>query len=462
MSSIALDRKPSPTPAVPELPRDALDHIPGTYGWPIVGTTLQTLADPKGFVERCVAKYGPVYRHYSFGRRMITLLGPEANEFVLFDQGKLFSSTHGWGPVLDLLFPRGLMLLDFEEHRLHRKALSVAFKAGPMKSYHESLNRGITSGIAHWLATSPDLRFYPAIKQLTLDLAAVSFLGAEIGTDVEPVKRAFVDMVAASVSVVRRPVPGTQMNRGVKGRRFMIDYFGRQIAPRRAGGGEDIFTQLCKATTEDGALLSPQEIIDHMSFLMMAAHDTLTSSLSSFVYFLTVHREWQHRLREEIRKLGLAKGEPLPYERLNELPLTEMAFKESLRLIPPVPALPRCALRDTEFAGFRIPAGVAVSINPLFTHHMPDVWPDPEKFDPLRFTEEASRARHKYAFVPFGGGAHMCIGLHFAYMQAKCFAFHLLTTAEVSAPPNYQPDWQLWPIPKPRDGMQVKLTKIGT
>ena len=125
-----------------------------------------------------------------------------------------------------------------------------------------------------------------------------------------------------------------------------------------------------------------------------------------------------------------------------------MAFKESLRLIPPVPSIPRCAMRDTEFAGFGMPAGARVDVNPLYTHHMPDVWPEPEKFDPLRFTDEAMRARHKYAFVPYGGGAHMCLGLHFAYMQAKCFAYHLLTTSDVSASPNYRPDWKYWPIPQ--------------
>jgi cytochrome P450 len=460
MPSIALDHRPVITPAISHPSLGALAHIPGTDGWPLFGNTLQLLADPKGTVERFASKYGPVYRTRAFGRRSISLLGPEANEFVLFDQAKQFSSTHGWESVLGLLFPRGLMLLDFDEHRLHRKALSVAFKASPMKSYLEGLNRGIASGIGGWVKTSPDLRFYPAIKKLTLDLAAVSFLGAEIGSDLEAVKRAFVDMIAAAVSVVRRPFPGTQMNRGVKGRQFMIEYFGHQIAARRDGDGEDIFTQLCKTTTDEGALLSPQEIVDHMSFLMMAAHDTLTSSFSSFVYFLTVNPDWQKKLREEAQKLGLVRGRPLPYDRLDDLPLTEMAFKESLRLIPPVPSIPRCAVRDTEFGGFRIPKGARVNVNPLYTHHMPGVWPEPETFNPLRFTDEATRVRHKYAFVPYGGGAHMCIGLHFAYMQAKCFAYHLLTTLDVSAAPNYHPDWKLWPIPQPRDGLQLKLTPL--
>ena len=148
---------------------------------------------------------------------------------------------------------------------------------------------------------------------------------------------------------------------------------------------------------------------------------------------------------------AVSKGEPLPYERLADLPLTEMAYKESLRLNPPAPGVSRCVMRDTEFAGYKFPVGSRVNINSLFTHHMPEVWPEPQKFDPLRFTDEASRGRHKFAFVPFGG-AHMCLGLHFAYMQAKCFAYHFLSTAELSVAPRYKPDWKLWPIPQPRDG----------
>jgi cytochrome P450 len=461
MTAIALDSAPFATPKVPEPPLELLAHIPGTEGWPVVGSTFALLADPKGEMLRMAARFGPVYRERAFGLRTVSLLGPEANEFVLFDQAKVFSSTHGLNRMLERLFPRGLALLDFDEHRLHRKALSVAFKAAPMKSYLESLNRGIAGGIAGWKSRSRDMLFYPAIKQLTLDLAAMSFLGAELGPEVAKLKNAFTDMVAAIVGIVRKPIPGTRMARGVKGRAFMINYFGRQIDARRASDGADIFTQLCKATTDDGAFLAPQQVVDHMSFLMLAAHDTLSSSLASFVFFLSKNREWQDRLRAEIQSLGLSKGEPLPYERLEELPLTEMAFKESLRLITPASLVSRCVMRDTEFAGYKLPAGSRVSVNMLFTHHMPEIWPEPQKFDPLRFTDEASRRRHKFAFVPFGGGAHMCLGLHFAYMQAKCFAYHFLSTSEVSVEPRYEPDWKLWPMPQPRDGLRVSLTPLA-
>src|SRR5437899_8910344 len=375
----------------------SLRHIPGDEGWPFIGRTLHILADPKGEVERMSAKYGPVYRSHVLGETSLTALGPEANELVLFDQQKLFSSTYGWEIVLGRLFPRGLMMLDFEEHRLHRRALSVAFKSGPMKSYLSELDTGILERVTRWRQTPGPMLFYPAMKQLTLDLAATSFLGAGIGPEVDEITRAFVDMVAASVAVIRKPLPGTRMARGVKGRQRIVAYFSEQIPIRRAKGGEDLFSQLCRATHEDGALLSTQDIVDHMSFLMMAAHDTLTSSLTSFVGALAAHPEWQVKLRDEVSSLGVAAGAPTTFDNLEAMPLTEMAFKEALRMKPPVPSMPRRAVRDFSFMGYAIPGGTMVGVNPLFTHHMPDLWPDPDAFDPTRFTEDAQRNRHRFA-----------------------------------------------------------------
>jgi cytochrome P450 len=465
MSAVTFEaRSPTdrtPSSAMTKPPRGALAHIPGDEGPPIVGNTLRILADPKGFVERAAASYGPVYRSRVLGETNVTMLGPEANELILFDQSRLFSSELGWWPVLGQLFPKGLMLLDFDEHRLHRKALSVAFKSGPMKSYLAQLDSGIGARVAEWRAKPGDMLMYPAMKQLTLDLAATSFLGASIGGEMEAVTRAFIDMLAAAIAPVRKPLPFTAMRRGVAGRAFIVDYFSRQIPLRRERDGDDLFSQLCRATHENGALLSTNDIVDHMSFLMLAAHDTLTSSLTSLVWFTAANPHWQDKLRAEVAALGLARDEPLPFEKLEAMPLTEMAFKECMRINPPVPSIPRRAMRDFEFRGFHIPAGSGVNINPLYTHHMPDIWPEPETFDPMRFTDEAQRMRHRFAWVPFSGGAHMCLGLHFAYMQAKCFARHLYANVALSVAPGYKPAWQMWPIPKPKDGLRVTVAPLG-
>jgi cytochrome P450 len=433
-------------------------HIPGEDGAWIVGHTFKQLKDPTAFTREMVAKYGDVYRMRTFGARQIGLMGPEANELLLFDRDKLFSSELGWGPILGKLFPRGLMLMDFEKHRDHRKIMSVAFKTAPMKNYIGGLNDGIARQLPVW-SNGETFKFYPAIKDLTLRLAAPCFLGVEWGPEADKINKAFADMVLAAVAPIRQAIPGTQMYWGVKGREYICAFFAREIDKRRANPGTDMFSQFCVETDENGKGFTDPEIIDHMNFLMMAAHDTMTSSVTSLVWLLGRNPEWQDRLRQEISGLGLGDGH-VTYEMLAKLPLTEMAFKEALRINPPVPGIPRRALREFTFKGYKIPAGAGVGINPMFTHHDPKLWPDPEKFDPLRFTEENSRGRHKYAWVPFSGGAHMCLGLHFAYMQAKVFFAQLLRDYRIELAEGAGDDWQPWPIPRPKDGLPIKLVRL--
>ncbi|HAV81620.1 MAG TPA: cytochrome P450, partial [Erythrobacter sp.] len=336
----------------------------------------------------------------------------EANEMLLMNRDKIFSSEQGWGPILDKLFPRGLMLLDFDHHRADRRALSIAFKPGPMRHYADALNRGIAKRVEEWGGdgSGAQLLFYPSIKELTLDLAADSFIGIPWGPEADRINTAFVDMVQASVAPVRKPLPFTQMKRGVDGRAYLVDYFTRETHRRRAeGGGQDMFSQFATAEYDDGSLMPVDEVVDHMNFLMMAAHDTITSSATSLLWLLAKHPEWQDRLRDEIAAVtggSDASGRPrdLEYDDLGKLDLTEMAFKEALRFVPPVPSMPRRALKSFEYGGYRIPAGAHVGINIHYTHHDEEHWEDPYTFDPMRFTPEQVKARHKYAWVPFGGG----------------------------------------------------------
>jgi len=197
-----------------------------------------------------------------------------------------------------------------------------------------------------------------------------------------------------------------------------------------------------------------------MNFLMMAAHDTLTSSLTSTVYYLGAAPEWQEVLRAEVRGVRAEFGDRIPYEQLDRFEKTEWAFKEAMRLNAPVPALPRRALRDFAFGNHTIPAGTHIGINPMMTHRLPELWPDPDRFDPARFSPEQSKGRHKYAWVPFGGGGHMCLGLHFAYMQAKAFMFELLDKRRIVLREGYEADFRMFPMPKPRDGLPLRLERL--
>lgn len=439
---------------LPKPRRGSLAHLPGEDGLPLIGNTFRVLRDPIAFTDRMVATYGRVYRNTAFGGPSAVLVGPEANELVLFDRDHLFSSEQGWGPLLNLLFPRGLMLMDFDRHRADRRVMSVAFKPQPMRHYAAQLDAGIARRVEQW--PSSTFLVYDAIKSLSLDLAATSFLGVPLGAAADRINHAFIDEVQASVAPVRIPLPGTAMRRGVEARRYLVDFFRSEIPRRRDGDGEDFFSIFCRATDEDGEPLGADAIADHMNFLMMAAHDTITSSATSLILYLGRHPEWQERLRAEIALVG-DEGGSVAFDDLDRLVLCDHAFREALRLMPPVPAIARRALRDFSFGGHAIPAGSFIGINPAYTHRMAEHWPDPDVFDPMRFAPEISRHRHKFAWVPFGGGAHMCIGLHFATMQIRILLAHLLTRYDIVIDAEAGAKWQVFPIPRPRDGLPIRL-----
>jgi cytochrome P450 len=173
-----------------------------------------------------------------------------------------------------------------------------------------------------------------------------------------------------------------------------------------------MFSRLCRARTAEGESLRDAEVLDHMIFLMMAAHDTTTSTLSSLTYELAKHPEWQERVREESRALGVS--EP-GFDELGSLESLGMAVNETLRRYPPLPVIPRVNTADFEFGDFQIPAGCMVVVSPIHTHHMSEWWSDPFRWDPDRFAPtRAEHERHSHLFLPFGGGPHMCLGLRFA------------------------------------------------
>ena len=311
-----------------------------------------------------------------------------------------------------------------------------------------------------------ELKFYPAIKRLTLAIAAEVFLGVALDAEIDQISNDFTDLVAASVAVVRIPVLGRTYARGVQGRARLAAFIRQRIAARRAGEGADLFTQLCHARDEEDKAYSDEEIEDHLIFIMMAAHDTTTSAITTMVYALAKHPEWQERLRHEAlttSKVIKDAGRNAPT--LDDLALMtdiELVFKESLRLYQPLPTIARRSLVEFEIHGQKIPANVPVAVFPIQVHRSPLWWTNPEQFDPERFSPaRAEHRRHAFAWAPFGGGAHMCLGLHFAEMQVKAVMLPLLRSWQWRVPAGYAPDYAYAPIAKPRDGLPIRLTSAN-
>ncbi|RST31338.1 cytochrome P450 [Sphingomonas ginkgonis] len=436
-----------------------LEHIPGKKGLPWVGVLPEAAADPLLFAQRMHQRFGPVHRFYALGEWNVQLVGPEASELLLFDSQRNFSATHGWSRVLGPLFPGGLLLRDFEDHRVHRRAVGSAFKPDLVAAGLQIFENQTRAMIDRVSGTR--LFFYRELREVALEAAALGFLGLSPGADSQEFSLAFTALVSATVAILPGWLPGSSLHRGRTGRRLLEKFINARIAERRIGGGDDLFSQLCIARYDDGTPLTNQEIVDHLIFVLAAAHDTLTSCLASTIYFLAAEPDWQAQVRSECRAAGLYKNDVhANVQLLSELPVTDAVIREALRLNTPAPIIWRRAIRRFEFNGITIPAGTPTATNVLLTHRLPEHWRNPEQFDPHRFLLPAPD-RHRFAWTPFGGGVHMCLGLHHAMLHAKSFLAQLLERNEVVLDPGYSPRWYWWPNCRPLDGLPVTLVRLS-
>ncbi|WP_236791171.1 cytochrome P450 [Amycolatopsis sp. GM8] len=435
-------------------PGSGLEPVLGDAGAPLIGHTLDSMRFGVDFALHQYETYGPVSWMGSFGQRIVVLSGPEATQVALVNRDKAFSQE-GWKFFIERFFHRGLMLLDFEEHHLHRRIMQEAFTRDRLAGYARQFAPVLRDGVARWGDSTP--RLYWTLKRLTLDVATHVFMDMPSGADAKRISRAFVDSVRAPTAIVRAPVPGGRWAAGLAGRRTLERYFAEYLPAKRGAPGDDLFSALCHATGEDGERFSDADVVNHMIFLMMAAHDTTTITSTAAAYHLAKHPEWQERAREESRALG---DDPPDLAALDGLETLDLVIKESLRLTAPVPSLPRQAVRDVAVLGRHVPAGSLVSIAPNTNHYSPAHWTDPRAFDPERFAEGRREDKsHRYAWMPFGGGAHKCIGLHFGTFEVKALLHEMLRAYRWSVPEGYRLRWDYVSLPVPVDGLPVRLTR---
>ncbi len=441
----------------PSTPTRAWSQIPAVPWGDAIRSARRMREDMLGIVSERYERFGPVVRQSQGPMRMVNLFGPDANRALLLDREGIFSAKKSWDLIMGRIFTNGLLLRDGEDHRTHRRLLREAFRTPALQSYLERMNVMLEEMLAGWADEGGDLLAFPRIKSMTLELACRIFLGVQ-GEETSRLNQAFEAAVAASMSLLRLPIPGLEFNRGLKGRRYMIEQFERWIPDRRANEGEDFFSRFCHAVGDDGRPLEDEEIIDHLIFLMMAAHDTTTSSLTSLLYELAANPEWQERVRDEVR----AFGKPvLGYDDQLAMPDTIAVIQETLRRYPPLSTIPRVTTAPFEWAGYEIPKGVMVVIYPIHTHHMREWWTDPFRFDPERFQPgREEQAQHSHSYVPFGGGNHMCLGLRFAEMQIKAVLFQLVQRYRWSVPAGYEMPVQQAPISRPIDGLPLRVERI--
>jgi cytochrome P450 len=367
----------------------------------------------------------------------------------------------GWDLYIGRFFDRGLMLLpDSGDHPRHRRIMQWAFTRSRLAGYVARMDELIADCIETWAepAANGRFKFYPAMKQLSLDIATVMFMDGELGESAD-LLTAFQAAVHAGTAILRFPVPGLSWWKGLRGRAKLEEHFRAKLLAKRAADHDDLFAALCHAHSETGERFDDDDIVNHMIFLMMAAHDTSTVTATGAVYYLAKYPRWQERARAECAALG---GGPLDIAALDSLTTLDMVVKETLRLVTSAPAIIRRTIRDTEIDGYHLPKGVIVTVMPGVHHRLEEYWTEPERFDPDRFIEPRREDKsRRHAYIPFGAGGHRCIGMNFGTYEVKLVLHHLLIRYRMAVRTDYELKWDKSALWFPPDGLPVTLEPRG-
>lgn len=426
----------------------------------MLGRAVAVVRDLQAVCEEHLRLYGPVSRLRLQGQTGLLVTGAELYQRIYLDRDDLFSSEMGYGTQLGDFYPGGLLLKDFDEHKVQRRMMQNAFKVAALDRYLEMMQPAMRRQVAAW-GKAGELVFLEGVRALLLDIAAQCFLGLDdFERDAVRVNALFHELNAGLVSLVRLDLPFLTYGRARRARRKFEAWFAELVAQRRRAGstGDDVLSRLCRETDEAGRLYPVQDVINHAVFLLFAAHDTTTSALTHLAMYLGRDQDLQDRLRAELATLP----EPPSHATAGTLEFTERVFHEILRLHPSVPMMVRRTIRDTEIGGFAVPAHTVLFMPTLVNHRDPRWWTDPDRFDPDRFLPgRAEHRRHPTCYHPFGSGAHKCIGMFFADLVFKTLLWHLLRDWRVHTPPGYAPRLEWVPLPKPADGVPVRLEPLA-
>jgi cytochrome P450 len=458
--------------------------VPGPRGSRWLGMVPQLRQDQLGTFQRAVAEYGDVVRLVvgppGLRRDLYLVTHPDGVEQVLAGDPDGYSKNTPFYGEIAAYLGNGLLTSGGQRWRQQRRTVAPLFSHRRIDGYIDVMadeaarlaDRCAVSGVG-----GAPIDVNAAMVEYTLRTVGRVLFGADVDEAVPVIRATFpilnehVQRRGVSPSRLPRWLPTLGQVRAAAAQRAMYrvvdDIIDRRsgapesdlIAPlaslaprgsrrearllrrrsatnsmsppsssarRVARSDRDLISLLLAARDpETGAPMSHQEVRDQVLIFLLAGHETTSTALTFTMHLLGRYPDVQAAVHREI--VDVLDGRAPHADDIGRLSLTEMAVKEALRLYPPAYSLGRIAEHEVTIAGHRIPAGSIILLSQWATHRRPDLWPDPERFNPARFEPAAEQARARYAYFPFAGGLRGCIGGHFAMAEAVVATATLLT-----------------------------------
>src|SRR5215469_5385994 len=394
---------------------------------------------------------------------------PAGLKRVLLDNVANYPKTDLEQRFFRALFGDGLLSAEPDKWRAHRRLMAPSFSPPSVASYAPAMVECSVEMADAWstLREGAEIDVSNEMTNVTLQIICRAMFGSDGG-----------EMAQVTGSSLSRgadeafnfgildilPIIGPPRVR--KKERMMGEIFApldgaiaRLIEARKANPKPDLLGRLVAALDEEtGAKLSPAEVRDEVLTIFVAGHETTASAMTFAFYVLSQRPDWERRLHAELAEvLG---GRPPTEADLPKLTLTRRIIEETMRLYPPAPGLSaRRAIAADEVAGVRIPKGAQIIVSSWVLHRHRALWDNPEHFDPDRFLPERSAGRHRFAYLPFGGGPRVCIGQAMAMTEAMLILATLAQRFRLHLRPGHQVAIQNRVTIRPRDGLPMTLER---
>ncbi len=401
-------------------------------------------------------------------RRTFIVNEPQAIKHILLDNAGNYVRADIARRLLEPGLGRGLLTSEGERWRKHRRIMAPSFDHRSILGYAPIMTEIATGLVDRWdrLPEAAEIDVAAAMMHATLHIISRAMFSSDSDDIVDIVERGvaryqssvrpgLLDLLGAPDWLARLARPG-------RGRGILNDFdraIDRLLAVRenaRDAQPKDLLARLIAARDEEtGGGMTAREVRDQVVTIFMAGHETTALALTWTWYLLSQHPAAETKLHAE---LDAALGSTPPrHEDLARLPYTRMVIEESMRLYPPAHTISRQALGDDAVLGHRIPAGSAVLIAPWLLHRKPALWSEPQRFDPERFSPEKSAARHRFAYIPFGAGPRICIGMAFAMTEAVLILATIAQRYRLRLKAGHPVEPQGLITLRPRYGMRMHL-----
>ena len=406
-----------------------MSTLPPTPAVPPLAQTAWWLARPINLMEHCRRRIGEQFslRFLGFERPMVMLSDPEAIRALYSEH------SHGLPPgrttaLMPVLGPRSVLLLEGSEHLARRRLMLPAFHGERMRSYEGIVRDAAERQIASWPLEQP-LALHPCMQALTLEVILRAVFGVSDSERGRRLREQLPRLLSLSASaglqlrvlLSRRLRQGDPLERLREVTREIDELLLGEIAERRADGRfaerEDILSLLMSARFEDDGQMGDRELRDQLLTLLLAGHETTATALAWTFDLLLRHPATLARLTAEVDE-----GSQEDYLRA--------VISESLRLRPVVPLAGRRLATELRAGEWTLPAGTDVTPAIWLTHTRADLYPEPYRFRPERFLEDAPTT---YGWIPFGGGIRRCLGASFAEFEMRVVLQSVLRGRELEA-----------------------------